>query len=352
MKKIAYLLLVIVLTVVCIPVNAKDNFYAGQDLKLNKEYSSTVFAAGNNVKATGKVDGISFIAGNDVSVENERDYLFVGGNIINVKKVTTKDAFLAGSNINIEESKIRDLYAAGERVNIDSEITGKAYVGGNEVTINSTIKGDANISAEVIILGENANIEGTLIYPETAKISKDKETKIAKEKKYEVKEANTKEKAMDMFVDFLTSVCSMLLIGLLLLSLNKKAFTRIDKEDKTVASLFKTALLGFAVLVLLPIISIVLISSTIGLGLGVVCLLLYGIMFYLSVLPTAYFLGDWIAKDKVENKYLLFTISILVIYVLRLIPIIGGLVTFISLCFGLGMYAKLIKENASIKEKK
>ena len=264
MKKLAYLLLIIVLTVICIPVNAKDNFYAGQDLKLNKEYSSTVFAAGNNVKATGKVDGISFIAGNDVSVENERDYLFVGGNIINVKKVTTKDAFLAGSNINVEESKIRDLYAAGERVNINSEITGKAYVGGNEVTINSTIKGDANISADVIILGENANIEGKLIYPETAKISKDNNAKITKEKKYKVKEESTKEKAMNMFVDFLTSVCSILLVGLLLLSLNKKAFDRIDKEEKSAASIFKTALLGFAVLVLVPILSIVLISSTIG----------------------------------------------------------------------------------------
>ena len=157
---------------------------------------------------------------------------------------------------------------------------------------------------------------------------------------------------MNMFGDFLTSVCSILLVGLLLLSLNKKAFDRIDKQEKSAASIFKTALLGFAVLVLVPILSIVLISSTIGIGLGVICLLLYGIMFYLSVIPTAYYIGNWIAKDKVENKYLLFAISVLVIYVLRLIPIIGGLVTFISVCFGLGMYAKLIKENTSIKEKK
>lgn len=349
MKKIFYLLLIMVLTVICIPVNAKDNFYAGQDLKLNKDYDSTVFAAGNNVKVTGKVDGISFIAGNDVSVENERDYLFVGGNIINVKKVTTKDAFLAGSNINVEESKIRDLYAAGERININSEITGKAYVGGNEVTINSTIKGDANISAEVIILGEKANIEGTLKYPEDAKISKEKDTKIAKEKTYKVKSASTKEKAMEMFIDFLSTVSSMILIGLLLLSLNRKVFDKIEKIEKTAASVFKMTLLGFAVLVLVPILSVILISSTIGIGLGVICLLMYGIMFYLSVLPTAYFLGNWIAQDKMDNKYLLFTISILSIYVLRLIPIIGGLVTIISLCFGLGVYAKLIKENSSIK---
>lgn len=349
MKKIAYLLLILVLTVICIPVNAKDNFYANQELNLNKEYDSTVFAAGNNVKATGRVDGISFIAGNNISVENERDYLFAAGNVINIKNVTTKDAFVAGSNITIEDSIIRDLYAAGEKITIDSDIDGKAYVGGEEVTINSTIKGDIKVSAERIILGEKANIEGTLKYPEDAKISKEKDTKIAKEKTYKVKSASTKEKAMEMFIDFLSTVSSMILIGLLLLSLNRKVFDKIEKVEKTAASVFKMTLLGFAVLVLVPILSVILISSTIGIGLGVICLLMYGIMFYLSVLPTAYFLGNWIAQDKMDNKYLLFTISILAIYVLRLIPIIGGLVTIISLCFGLGVYAKLIKENSSIK---
>lgn len=349
MKKIVYSLLVMIITLVCIPVNAKDNFYANQELNLNKEYDSTIFAAGNNVKATGRVDGISFIAGNNISVENERDYLFAAGNIINIKNVTTKDAFVAGSNITIEDSIIRDLYAAGEKITIDSDIDGKAYVGGEEVTINSTIKGDIKVSAERIILGEKANIEGTLKYPEDAKISKEKDTKIAKEKTYKVKSASTKEKAMEMFIDFLSTVSSMILIGLLLLSLNRKVFDKIKKIEKTAASVFKMTLLGFAVLVLVPILSVILISSTIGIGLGVICLLMYGIMFYLSVLPTAYFLGNWIAQDKMDNKYLLFTISILTIYVLRLIPIIGGLVTIISLCFGLGVYAKLIKENSSIK---
>lgn len=349
MKKITYLLLILVLTVIWVPVNAKDNFYAGQDLKLNKEYNSTVFAAGNNVKATGKVDGISFIAGNDVSVENERDYLFVGGNIIKINKVTTKDAFIAGSSINIDDSKIRDLYVAGESITVNSEISGKAYIGGDEVTINSTIKGNANINAEIINLGENANIEGTLIYPETAKVNKEAETKISKEKKYKVETESTKEKAKSMFVDFLTTICSMILIGLLLLSLNKKVFDKITKVDKSASSIIKTLLLGFVFLIITPILSIVLIASTIGIGLGIICILLYGIMFYLSVIPTAYFLGNWIAKDKIDNRYLLLCTSLIVIYVLRLIPIIGGLVTFISLCFGLGVYVKLIKENISIK---
>lgn len=349
MKRIVYSLLVMIITLVCIPVNAKDNFYASQELKLNKECDSTVFAAGNNVKVTGRVDGISFIAGNNISVENERDYLFAAGNVINIKKVTTKDAFIAGSNINIEESKIRDLYAAGEKITIDSDIDGKAYIGGGEVTINSTIKGDINVSAERIILGEKANIEGTLKYPEEAKISKAKETKIAKEKTYKENAKSQKEKALDMFTDFIVSVLSMILIGVILLAVNKKVFKKIEKFDQKGSFIATTTLIGFASLILVPVAVILLITSTIGVSLSIICMLLYGIMFYLSVIPTAYYFGNWILKDKIDNKYLLLTISILIIYVLRLVPFIGGIVTLISLCFGLGVYINLIKENISTK---
>ena len=349
MKKLFYLFLIIVMTVFIIPVKAKDNFYADQDLKLNKEYDSTVFAAGNNVKATGKVDGISFIAGNNVSVENERDYLFVAGNVINIKNVTTKDAFIAGSNITIEDSSIRDLYIAAEQIKIDSNIDGKAYIGGNVVTIDSTIKGDVKVSAEEIYLGEKANIEGKLIYPENCKLKKDSEAKVSKEKKYKENDKSQKENAKAMFIDFIVTILSMILIGVILLSINKKMFDDISKLDKNASSIAKKCLLGFAFLILVPIASIILIASTIGIGLGIICILLYGIMIYVSIIPTAYFIGNWIAKDKIDNKYLLLTISLLIIYVLRLIPIIGGIVTFLSLCFGLGVYTYYIKEKIDIK---
>lgn len=349
MKRIVYSLLVMIITLVCIPVNAKDNFYASQELKLNKEYDSTIFAAGNNVKATGRVDGISFIAGNNISVENERDYLFAAGNIINIKKVTTKDAFVAGSNITIEDSTIRDLYAAGEKITIDSDIDGKAYVGGDEVTINSTIKGDIKVSADRIILGEKANIEGTLKYPEDAKIDKENTSKVNKEQTYKINKKSKSDLAKEMFIDFVVSVLSIILIGVVLLALNQKVFKKIEKLDRSASSIAKTSLLGFATLILVPFAAIILFISTIGLGLGVISILLYGIMIYLSSIPTAYFLGNWILKDKIDNKFLLLAISLLVLYALRLIPFIGGIVSLLSLCFGLGVYIKLIKENISTK---
>ncbi len=347
MRKIVYFMLIMLLTVVCIPVHAKGSFYADQNLKLNKEYDSTIFAAGNNVKVTGKVDGISFIAGNDVVIENERDYLFAAGNTVNIKNVTTKDAFIAGSSIDIDNSTIRDLYATAEEINITSEITGKAYLAGSTVTINSTIQGDVKIDAENIKLGENAVIDGTLRYPENVKIDKDKTAKINKEKPYKVESESKSEVAKELFTNFITSVLSMILIGLVLLALNKNVFKKFEKYEKTSKSIITTTLFGLLSIIIVPIATIILLISTIGIGLGIISFLIFGIMFYLSAIPTSYIIGNWIIKDKIESKYLVLIISILVLYVLRLIPVIGSLVTLFSLCFGLGVYINLIKKNVS-----
>ena len=338
MRKKIFLLLILLISVVTLPVNAKSNFYAGESIKLNKEYDSTVFAAANKIESTGNIDGISFLAGNQITVKNNKDYLFIAGNNIKLDNVNTKDAFIAGADIEITSSQIRDLYVTGEDINVESDISGTAYIAGEDVTINSTIKGNVTVAAETIKIGNNTNIEGTLKYSDEAK-----------EKTYKIKVKEKKDIAVGLFMDFVISTLSMILIGIILLALNNKVFKKIDKIDKNASSIATTTLIGFAFLVLVPIASLILLVSTIGLGLGVICILLYGIMIYLSAIPTSYFFGNWILKDKIENKYLLLSLSILVLYVIRLIPLVGGIVTFISLCFGLGVYIKLIKDNITTK---
>ena len=202
--------------------------------------------------------------------------------------------------------------------------------------------------AEIIYTSAN-KINGTLRYPENAKIEKQATSQVAKEKTYKETEIDTKDTWRELITSFLTSVLSMILIALVLLALNKKVFEKIEKLPKEASEIAKTSLLGLGVLTITPIIAIILLISTIGIGLSIISLLIYGIMIYVSAIPTSYFVGKWILKDKIKNDYLLISISIFVLYLLRIIPIIGGLITFLSLCFGLGVYIKLLKENTNIK---
>ena len=334
MKKRVFFILVLLMTIAYLPVYAKDNFYADSNISLKNDITSTSFVAGNNVEVTGKNNGISFIAGNNINVKNERDYLFAAGNTINIDNVSTKDAFIAGSFIQIDNSTIRDLYAAGERIKINSEITGNAYLGGETVEINSTIKGNVKISAETIIIGSNANIEGKLVYPKESNINKSESAKIAKESKYKTETTDKKDSPIDFIIEIIKSMVSMIFIAVILMALNPKAFNKFIKVDTKVSEIAKISLIGFGILL-----------STIGVGLSIICLLIYGIIFYLSAIPTSYFFGNWILKKQTDNKYLILIISLVALYILRAIPFVGALVTFISLIFGMGMYTKLLIDS-------
>ena len=369
MKKKLVIITIFLLVIATIPVFATDKnaFKAGDTINSEEEVNSTSFFAGNNINLSSTIDGLSFVAGNNIIVSNKQDYLFVAGNNIEVVNADTKDAFVAGNSVTIESSKIRDLYVAAEDITITSDITRDAYIGGNKVTINGAIKGDLKIAADEIIIGENASVKGTLKYPEKANIKVAETAEVQNKETYKTKEVNTEVTLKDTIISAVTSFLSLLLVAFILLATNKKLFKQISKEEKSVNNFLKNSLIGLGLLLLIPFLAIIdfLKNSLIGLGLlllipflaiialftvigipmSIIVLLLYGIFIYISLIPTAYYLGGWILKDKITNEYVLLGISLFVIFVIKYIPIIGGLVNFIFLIFGFAILLKQMKKS-------
>lgn len=351
MKKKILLIIILLLTLVVVPVGAKskDNFIANDNVKVNKNIGATTFMAGNRVEASSQIDGANFVAGNNVALSSTQDILFAAGNNVIVDGAVTKDAFLAGSMISIESSTIRDLYAAASTIRIDSDINRNAYLGADEVIINSKINGDVEVAADKIKIGEEAEITGTINYPENADISIAETAKVAKKTTYEVSEVNKETVVMTKIMDKVYAFLAMLLISIILMAMNKKVFTSMEKIKKDLNTFAKHFGIGFVFLIVVPIAAIILMCTMIGVPLSIISLLIYGIMIYLSIIPTTVYFGNLCFKDKIKNKYLLYAVSLLIIYLLRLIPGIGGLVSFISLCFGLGVYTELIRKNINTK---
>lgn len=352
-KKISIgLILVMVLSFITIPVFAKeDNFQAGDNLSIEKSIGKTTFAAGNNVDVSSDIDGATFVAGKEVTVSSTQDYLFAAGSNINLEGVSTKDAFLAGSNLNIQTSSIRDLYAAGQNIRIDSDISRNVYLAGETVIINSRINGDVYVDAATIKVGKDAEITGTLKYDETAKLNiLGKVTKKKSHKSADVKvEVTPMTKFVTKATNTLYSYVTLLIIGFIVLA-TSKTFKKIDKEEKKLSYVLKSSLIGFIALVMIPVTSILLMVTMIGLPLGIIALVLYFILIYLSALGTSYYFGKCAFGKSIKNDYLVLPISLLIYYVVRLIPYIGGFITFITLIFGLGLFLILIKNNITAKK--
>ena len=350
MKKKILLLLVILLTVITTPVFAKgDNgFFTGDRVKVKKNLNTTSFVAGNSVNMTSEVDGLNFVAGNNLTISSKQDYLFAAGNLITIKNATTKDAFIAGSTISIENTTVRDLYVGGSTITIDSNIERNTYIAGDSVVITGTIN-----AAEKITIEEGTIIEGTLEYPEDAKLKIESGATITKKKTYKnvkIEKSSRLDILKHRVSGRIYSYISLILVAGILFLLNKKLFKGISKIEKRGSEIAKKSLIGFGILIMLPIASIIIMLTIIGLPLSLLALTIYIILIYLSSIATAYYCGNWLFKDKIKNEFLQLIVALAIIYVLEIIPFIGGLISFLSLIFGLGIYACLIVENAKAKK--
>lgn len=364
MKKKIFLVLIMILSLVAIPVKGENvgNFYAGDNLSVEEEINKTVFAAGNSVKFTSNIDGATFVAGNIVYLNSTQDYLFAVGNNITLDGVTAKDAFVCGNFITLEASSIRDLYVAGTDMIINSDISGNLYVAGANVIINSKVEGDVYVATESLRLGKDAVVNGTLKYPDDAKLDIDNTAIISKKEVYDTN-ATKKIDASKLKSEFnllaiivgellgtLYRFVAMFLIAVILLALNKKVFENMLKVKKDFGTIALTSLLGFALLCLLPIAAIIVMITVIGVPIGIISLIIYGLLIYLSIIPTAYYFGNLVFGKTIKNKFLLMLVSLIILYLIRLIPYIGGIVGFISLIFGLGIYTTLIKDSITAKK--
>lgn len=358
-KRIGYLFLMLLLLCVAVPVGAKTEkgFYADNNLTLSEEQDSTVFAAGNFVTVNSKIDGLAFVAGNSVTLKSEQDYLFAAGSTITLDEVTAKDAFIAGSSIVVNSSKVRDLFAAAGTITINSDIDRNAFLGGDRVEINSTINGDVKVACEELVLGEGAKILGTLYVPEEAKTDIAEGASVEKTEKYkgevsidgeEVAKKTAAAVIVATIVAFIMKLISKVVVGLIFMFLFKKVFDKIDEDEKSAGNFFSKFGIGFGVLCLTPIIALILMITGILFPIGLISVIVYGILIYLSSIATAYYVGGWVFKDSIKNDYLRFMASIAILLVIFCIPFIGGLSKFFSLCVGLGIYFVLIYKSMTL----
>ena len=170
-KKLLCLLLVLLLAVSLAPAAFAEFVFSGDEQNISGEYDSTVFLAGENPNSAADVKGILFEAGNTVTSAGFSEYAFVAGNTVSFAGENSGDAFVAGNAVSFSGSCGRDLAIAGNSVDIRGSVGRDLLAGGRSVSISGHVGGDVTLAAEEIRISDNAEIEGILRYNSSAKIS-------------------------------------------------------------------------------------------------------------------------------------------------------------------------------------
>ena len=170
-KKLLCLLLVLLLAVSLAPAAFAEFIFSGDEQNISGEYDSTVFLAGENPNNAADVKGILFEAGNTVTSAGFSEYAFVAGNTVSFAGENSGDAFVGGNAVSFSGSCGRDLAIAGNSVDIRGSVGRDLLAGGRSVSISGHVGGDVTLAAEEIRISDNAEIEGILRYNSSAKIS-------------------------------------------------------------------------------------------------------------------------------------------------------------------------------------
>ena len=129
---------------------------------------------------------------------------------------------------------------------------------------------------------------------------------------------------------------SLLLLGIVLLGLAPAmmaASYRVARDEAGRAMGW-----GLLVAVGLPVVSILVMFTVVGIPLGVVGLLSLALLYAVGYIVAALALGRTMVKEP-RSRYLAFLAGLVILRALGLIPVLGGLITFLASAYGLGALA-------------
>lgn len=348
MKKNNKILLMLVVLLVMpfgfVKAEKTTYFKADDTLKVEENVDHNLFLSGNKVTSNSKVNGILFMVGNSLKTKKSIEYGALAGNNITIVSDVEKDLFAAGNDITVEGKLGRDAYIAGNTVSINNDVDGNLFITSGTIELSdTTVKGNVYLACDNIVIGENVTIKGTLRYNEDAKIEGLKKAGIKKLKTY--KESYSEKKDIkEVTSEKIVSTLSLLLVALIISSLLPRLY-QLKEEDVNVKTLLKKALNGLITLVLTPIACVMLLISIIGLPLGIIGVLLYGISVYISITVSSALLGKVIlSKFNREDKFLSIVVGVVIMKIVLLIPYIGPSIYFLFMLVGLGYILDLFKK--------
>ncbi|MBR2586822.1 hypothetical protein IKE71_00390 [Candidatus Saccharibacteria bacterium] len=328
------------------PAHASADGYvaSGDQVESEESVPHSFFLAGNSVASNDQIDGIHFVAGNLIDFTGSAEYGAFAGNSLKVNGEIKKDLFIAGNAVEIGEDAIigRDLYAAASAVLLKANLYGNAFVGADRVVLeNVTIDGDLNLTASNIVIKGKSSVSGTLKYNDNAVITGLENLSTGKTETYvgTSNEISSNESLSTKFVFLL----GRLLVTIVFVAIAGKFSKRLLDEFKAKDS-WKDLALGLGLLLGVPLAAIFTMITFIGLPLGVIGLVFYGLFIYFSTSVTGGVLGNLLAKNVFKQEkmhiFLKFTIGVVFIELLGLLPVVGGFIGALSVCFGFGYLIK------------
>lgn len=334
-----------------------DYFAFGPHVEISGTVHGDVYAAGGEVLVDGTVEGDLIVAGGDVTMSGKvaRDVRVAGGNVT-ISGQIDGNASVAGGDVHLTDSAHvqGNLLIGAGNVQLAGAIDHDARVGTGNVTVSNRIGGDLSVAAVSIRLTSKASIGKNVRYWSEEELSVDEGTTVGGTvSRREIPESLKAERFRRGLAGLriaagIVSFVSTLVLGLLLVRIypvfSQNAAGTI--QERPWASLG----VGGAVLVGVPLLIFLCLVTVVGIPIGLVLGAVYLATLYLGRVFVMLWAGQILLRSVSASSSIAraFVTGLVVYSVVSLVPLMGKLVTFLTVTAGLGAIL-IIKKDLVMK---
>jgi cytoskeletal protein CcmA (bactofilin family) len=334
----------------------EDLYLAGSSVMSNGTVNADIFAAGQTLTIGGQVANGVTLAGQTVMLSADVGHgARVAGATIDVSGTIGRDLMAAGATVTITEGAVvnGDLVCGAGTAFIRGDVKGDVWGGADELVIEGSIDGNVNVGVGTLTIKPGATIAGNLNYSAPAEAVIPPGTvqgTVAFTQQVRDDAGKTAGKGLGalaplaFFAGITWKVIAYLMafitgVVLIVISPRRMSGAAAAIRNDTGAAAGYGALALFVV----PIAAIVVCITVIGIPLGVISLLLWGILLYLSQLPVALFFGHLVlgrTKPLEGNGFMIgaLALGLLLLTLVRAIPFVGLFVGLATALFGMGAF--------------
>jgi hypothetical protein len=328
-----------------------DYFGAGGALNLTDAVEGDALLAGGRVSTAGEVKGDLVVAGGELSIGGAiGDDLYAGGGNVQLDAIVTGNARVAGGDVTVGPATVvaGGLSLTGGRVQFDGNAHQYLQASGGTVRINGEVHGDAEVRAEELEIGPDTRIGGRLVYrgpsqpavPEGAQIAGGIEFHEESVGRYfeDVKpQVQDTVHGVGTFLWFFGVFVAAALFLLLMPRFADDAASIVGRKP------MQSLGLGLALLVCVPFVAVGLLITIIGIPLALLLMSLYLLVLFLGWVTAALFVAQRVLQVLRPGRpatrgwqlAALFA-GLAVLWLLKQVPLVGGLIGFIALIAGIG----------------
>lgn len=338
-----------------------DVYLIGDEITVDYVVDGNLFVIANNVTINSQIGGDVFAMAKTITI-GEQGYIFSNlftlAQDINIKGVVY-DVYSASENNNIEGYVYRDIRSVCSKLSISGAIGRNAFVTFNDVTFGKegiNENGENVVTSKALISGDfNYTSDEEVEIPEgvvSGNVNFEKPDIDVEEAKTAVIGEIIKDKVMSL----VTFIATAGVIWFVLLFLAPEFI----KESSELITKKPLPTLGYGVVTPIAISLAAIILLIIGLTAKIAVITIFALITLLIVCKSIFaisvndIISEKLNAEKTIAKFGVLALTCFVLWLIDLIPFVGGLINFVAAIFGLGVVAtqfiKFIDDKSKTKK--